>query len=126
VSCLPNARIVEVLDDTTYRGEIDVKVGPIRFAFSGIVQIESLDASTHTMVMIGEGKARRIPGRVKFAMTGTLHEEEETITRMSTSQEIHLAGKMVALGRGGVVQATADHMFDRFTRNLSTHLTGRS
>ncbi len=122
VSCLPNARILEVVDDRTYRGEIGMKIGPVGLTFEGIICFEEIDPEKYEVRITADGKARRMPGRIKFAMKGRLKEEGNGIVRVSAMQEVSLGGRLASLGRGGVVQATADHMFDRFTKKLLAHL----
>ena len=39
VGCVPGAELAEVVDPTTFKGKVKVKVGPITVAYSGTARI---------------------------------------------------------------------------------------
>ena len=41
--CMPGAEVTEVIDDTTYKGRIAVRLGPVALAFAGVIKLEALD-----------------------------------------------------------------------------------
>ena len=43
VPCVPGAEITEVVDDSTWKGKMAVKLGPIRLSFAGEVHLEETD-----------------------------------------------------------------------------------
>jgi len=54
-SCMPGAQITEQVDDTHYKGTVKTKVGPASMQFGGDIEVQGLDASTHTLQMLGKG-----------------------------------------------------------------------
>src|SRR6184192_436180 len=41
--CVPGASLTEVIDDKTYGGKVDVKLGPIGVSYKGRITIQSMD-----------------------------------------------------------------------------------
>lgn len=115
VLCLPGAKLLEAIDDRTFRGEIGMKLGPIGMLFKGVIRFEELDPEAHHVVMIGEGKDDRGVGTVRMTMVSNLTVSEDGGTRVRVSQTISLAGRLASFGRGGVIQSVADVVFGRFT-----------
>ena len=124
VECLPGARLIEALDERTYRGEIGLQLGPIGTRFRGRIRFEELDADAHHMVMTGEGRDRQGAGNVRMTMESSLAPEARGGTRIQVSQSIALSGRLASFGRGGVIQSVAGVMFNRFTSCLRQKLAG--
>lgn len=114
VQCLPGARLITSIDDRTFRGEINMKLGPIGTLFQGVIHFDELDADRYHVVISGEGKDDRGTGHVKLIMISNLTELNEGGTRVSVSQTVSLMGKLSSFGRGGVIQSVADFVFGRF------------
>lgn len=115
VTCLPGAKLLEAIDERTYRGEIGVRLGPIAASFMGVIHYAELDPARHHVVMTGEGKDQRGTGSVRMTMTSTLSANDDGGTHVWVAQSISLAGRLASFGRGGVIQSVADFMFSRFT-----------
>lgn len=115
VECLPGAKLVEEIDERTFKGEIGMKLGPIGTSFQGIIRFDELDEDRHHVVMTGEGKDERGTGSVRMSMTSTLTPGEAGGTHVWVSQTVALSGRLASFGRGGVIQSVADLVFGRFT-----------
>ena len=122
VECLPGARLLETIDERTYRGEIGLRLGPIGTRFNGRIRFDELDAERHHMVMTGEGKDGRGAGSVRMTMESNLRQREQGGTRIWVAQSIALTGRLASFGRGGVIQSVASVMFSRFTGCLREKL----
>ena len=46
--CMPGAKLTEVVDDKTYKGDIGVRLGPVALTFAGTVIFEEIDNTGHT------------------------------------------------------------------------------
>ena len=115
VQCLPGARLLNAIDERTFRGEISMKLGPIGMMFQGVIHFDELDADRYHVVVTGEGTDERGTGHVKMTMSSNLAELQEGGTHVSVSQTVSLMGKLASFGRGGVIQSVADFVFGRFT-----------
>ena len=43
-SCMPGAEITDQMDDTHFKGQVKVKIGPATAAFKGKLELKSIDA----------------------------------------------------------------------------------
>ncbi|MBL8351074.1 MAG: SRPBCC family protein [Burkholderiaceae bacterium] len=53
--CMPGAAITEQTDDTHYKGNVKVKVGPALAAFAGDIEVLALDEATQKLQLLGKG-----------------------------------------------------------------------
>lgn len=113
--CLPGGKLLEEIDERTFRGEMGLKLGPIGATFEGKIRFDRLDEENHEVEMSGEGKDRGGTGSARMNMTSRLESLEDGGTRVSARQKVSLSGKLASFGRSGVVQGVADFMFGRFT-----------
>lgn len=113
--CLPGGKLLEEVDERTFRGEVGLKLGPIGATFEGTIHFDRLDRENHEVEMSGKGKDRGGTGSAKMNMVSRLESLEDGGTRVNARQTVSLSGKLASFGRGGVVQGVADFMFGRFT-----------
>src|SRR3989441_8146354 len=57
--CVPGASLTEVIDDKTYGGKVEVKLGPIGVSYKGRITIQSMDETAHTVSVRAEGSETR-------------------------------------------------------------------
>ncbi len=122
VECLPGAKLVRVIDERTYEGEMGVKLGPMGITFHGTGTFEKLDRENLEVELTGEGQDKRGSGRVRMTMQSKLAPRDGGGTRVSVRQTLNLSGKIASFGRGGVIQGVADFMFGRFTKCVEKKL----
>lgn len=126
VSCLPGAKLLDAIDERTFRGEIGMKLGPIGTIFKGVIRFDELEPSDHHVVMTGEGRDDLGVGSVRMTMTSNLTAADDGGTHVWVSQSVSLAGRLASFGRGGVIQSVADVVFGRFTGCVRQKLAERS
>ena len=61
--CLPGAAVTGRNDDGSYNGEFKVKIGPTSAAYSGKLNMESVDEDSHHATMQAAGHRQARPGR---------------------------------------------------------------
>jgi carbon monoxide dehydrogenase subunit G len=54
-TCMPGAAITEQVDDTHYKGQVKVKVGPATAAFAGNIEVQGIDEALQELRMLGKG-----------------------------------------------------------------------
>src|SRR3981081_3014641 len=70
--CVPGASLTDVVDDKTYAGKVEVKLGPIGVSYKGQITIESMDEATHTVSIKAAGNETRGRGGASATMTAQL------------------------------------------------------
>ena len=99
VGCVPGAEVSEVVDPTTFKGRVKVKVGPISVAYNGTARISERSDSDRTATLTAEGRETTGQGTAK----ATAHMTVEAASAGSTVRivtEYHVAGRVAQFGRG--------------------------
>jgi carbon monoxide dehydrogenase subunit G len=122
VTCVPGAQLTEQVDDKTYKGAINVKVGPSVTNFKGEVQIVRLDPAAHEIEILGKGQDVRGKGSASMKMTGKLRELPDGTEVVSIS-ELNVVGILAQMG-GRVIQEVSNIMFEQFSNTFRQKLKG--
>jgi uncharacterized protein len=99
VGCVPGAELTEVVDASTFKGRVKVKVGPITVAYNGTARISERDEAKRSATLSAEGRETTGPGSARA--TATMQVEtagEGSLIRIST--DYHVAGRVAQFGRG--------------------------
>src|SRR3984893_8003085 len=65
VGCMPGAELSEVVDPTTFKGKVKIKVGPITVAYNGTARIVDRDDSALSASIEAEGRETTGPGSAR-------------------------------------------------------------
>jgi carbon monoxide dehydrogenase subunit G len=118
--CVPGVTNVEALGDNTYRGGLEVKVGPIRLSLQGTITVEEQDRSERRARMRAEANDRRLGGGIRARMHLALL-PLELGTRVKIDTDLAVLGKIGEFGQP-VIKSKADALLEEFARNLSSAL----
>jgi len=97
--CVPGAELSEVVDPTTFKGKVKIKVGPITVAYNGTAHIVDRDDSAHSAAIEAEGRETTGPGsaRAKALMTVSA-DGSGSVVKIVT--DYNVAGRVAQFGRG--------------------------
>ncbi len=99
VTCMPGAELSEVVDPTTFRGKVRIKVGPITVSYNGTARITDRDDANRVATLQAEGKETSGPGSARATAQMTVAEAGDGSTvRLLT--DYHVAGRIANFGRG--------------------------
>jgi carbon monoxide dehydrogenase subunit G len=99
VGCVPGAELSEVVDPSTFKGKVKVKVGPISVAYNGTARISERSESDRSAVLVDEGRETTGQGTAKATARMTVEPAADGSTvRIVT--EYHIAGRVAQFGRG--------------------------
>jgi carbon monoxide dehydrogenase subunit G len=121
VTCVPGAKLTEVVDEQTYKGAITVKVGPTLTDYRGEVHIENMDHQNHKIQLTGKGQDTRGRGSATMKMSGELKALPDGGTEVVTVSEVSLVGLLAQFG-GRMIQEISNKMFEEFTRSFQQQL----
>ncbi|HEY4844335.1 MAG TPA: SRPBCC family protein [Candidatus Dormibacteraeota bacterium] len=119
--CVPGASLTDVVDDKTYAGKVEVKLGPIGVSYKGQITIESTDPTTHTVRVKAEGAETRGRGGASAVMTAQLEAKGEGTTVVMTT-DLSVSGVVAQFGRTGIIQEVAQRMANRFASCVDQEL----
>ncbi|MDM0107558.1 SRPBCC family protein [Variovorax sp. J22R24] len=95
---MPGAAITEQVDDTHYKGNVKVKVGPANAAFAGDIEVLALDESAMKLQMLGKG-ADRGGSSASMDLSATIEPGESAATSVLAGQAVvAVSGKFAQFG----------------------------
>jgi carbon monoxide dehydrogenase subunit G len=97
--CMPGAELTEVVDDNTWKGRVNMKLGPVSLAFAGTVTLQERDDAAHKVVLAAKGMEQKGKGAANASVTSWL-EDGQNETHVKMQADIHLTGTVAQLSRG--------------------------
>jgi uncharacterized protein len=124
--CMPGAELSEIVDPTTYKGKISVRLGPVSLAFAGLVRFEEIDEQNHTARVKAQGTDAKGRGGANATASFRL-EPTAGGSKVLVHTDLTLSGLVAQYGRGvGVVQTTAAKLMQQFADALKVELARRA
>jgi carbon monoxide dehydrogenase subunit G len=118
--CMPGAELTEVVDATTYKGRIAVRLGPVALTFAGTVKFAEIDEANHTAKVKAQGSDAKGRGGAQ-AETSFRLEPIAAGSRVLVHTNLTLSGAVAQYGRGaGIIQSTAGALIQQFADCLKT------
>lgn len=120
--CMPGAELTEVVDENTYKGKINVRLGPVALTFAGVVKFEHIDAANYTARVAAQGTDAKGRGGANAASVFRL-EPAGGGSKVLVHTNLALSGAVAQYGRGvGIIQATAAQLMNQFATRLKHDL----
>ncbi len=95
---MPGASITEQVDDTHYKGNVKVKVGPANAAFAGDIEVLALDEAAMRLQLLGKG-ADRGGSSASMNLTASIEPGEPPGTAVLAGQAtVTVSGKFAQFG----------------------------
>ena len=99
VGCVPGAELSEVVDPTTFKGKVKIKVGPITVAYNGTARITDRDDANHGATLEADGRETTGPGSARAKARMSVEADGAgSIVKIVT--EYSVAGRVAQFGRG--------------------------
>jgi carbon monoxide dehydrogenase subunit G len=99
VGCVPGAELSEVVDPTTFKGKVKIKVGPITVAYNGTARITDRDDANHGATLEADGRETTGPGSARAKARMTVEADGSgSIVKIVTDYSV--AGRVAQFGRG--------------------------
>jgi carbon monoxide dehydrogenase subunit G len=118
--CVPGVETIEAVNGNAYKGELTVKVGPIRLSLEGAITVEEADRGAWCARMRAEANDRRLGGGIRARLSLTLS-PADVGTRVRIDTDLAVLGKIGEFGQP-IIKKKADALLEEFARNLETTL----
>lgn len=119
--CMPGARITEQVDETRYKGQVVVKIGPATATFNGDVEVKGMDAAQRQLQMTGKGMDTRGSSSASMDLNARIEETEDGRARLVGDATMTVTGKMASFG-GRMMTQVADQILEQFVSNFSNRV----
>lgn len=121
VPCMPGATLLEEVDDSSWKANMNVKLGPIALTFATDVRREEADEQAGRVRLSANAREVRGRGSARATIESTLGATDGgTIVAVVT--DLNLSGAVAQYGRG-IVQDVTTQLVARFAECLRTQLT---
>ncbi len=120
--CLPGTQLTEVVDERTFEGMVQLKLGPVSLSFRGTAVIEDVDPEAMKVRVSAKGREDRGRGSAHASVTFQLHPTAKG-TRVDLVTDLNLAGSIIQYARGaGMITKTAQQLVDQFAQRLTQRI----
>ena len=118
--CVPGAELSEVVDSSTFKGKVKVKVGPITVGYNGTARIAERDDARRSATLTAEGRETTGPGSARASATMQVEAAGEgSLVKITT--EYHVAGRVAQFGRG-VMEDVSKSLINQMARCIQANL----
>jgi carbon monoxide dehydrogenase subunit G len=121
-TCLPGTELTEDLGDDKYKGQVAIRMGPVKLSFGGSADITERDEAAHRIVVDATGAEAKGRGQASMVVTATLTSAGRG-TKVLVAQDLQLSGAAAQYGRGMISDVSSVLMRD-FSRNLQSRISG--
>jgi carbon monoxide dehydrogenase subunit G len=120
VGCVPGAELTEVVDASTFKGKVKVKVGPITVAYNGTARIAERDEAARSATLTAEGRETTGPGSARASAIMQVEPAGDgSLIKITT--DYHVAGRVAQFGRG-VMEDVSKRLINEMARCLQANL----
>jgi len=120
VTCMPGAELSEVVDPTTFKGRVRIKVGPITVSYNGTARIAERDEAARVAVLEAEGRETTGPGSARASARMSV-EEDGAGSRVRLVTDFTVAGRIANFGRG-VMEDVSRRLVSQMADCIKSHL----
>lgn len=122
VVCVPGASLTEKVDENNYKGEVELRFGPIKAGYGGLITFIERDVTKHRMVLKGAGVDNKGKGGADMKMDGLLSEKDGG-TEVNVTMEVSVTGMLAQFG-SRMINDVSNQVFDQFIKNFKAQLAG--
>ncbi len=122
VSCVPGASLSEKVDENNYKGRVELKFGPVKAGYDGLVTFTERNAATKKMSLKGTGVDTKGKGNAELVMNAQLSEKDGG-TEVNVTMDVTISGMLAQFG-SRLINDVSNQVFDQFANNFRNKLSG--
>jgi uncharacterized protein len=115
-ACLPGSRLIGEVADSTYAGELHLRIGPKQAVYTGTVRLDNADRDAGTATLHASGWERGGQGRADASVTLRV-ESRGAGTRVLISADLMIRGQ-VADYAPGAIGHVGQRLVEQFAGNV--------
>jgi carbon monoxide dehydrogenase subunit G len=120
VPCMPGAELKETVDDSNWKADVAVKLGPVSLKFATDVKREEVDEAARRVTLSANGREMRGRGAARAKVDSSLAAANGG-TRVDIVTDLTLSGPAAQYGRGMVADVSSQ-LVGRFADCLKKQL----
>lgn len=119
--CMPGAEITEVIDESNYKGSVKVKIGPMKVAFKGDINVLDINTDERQIHLIAKGHDNKGTSSASMDLTASLRTGESGASELTGDAAVTVDGKLANFG-GRMMTQVADQILGQFADNFGHKL----
>lgn len=123
VPCMPGAKLLEVVDERTWKSELGIRLGPVAMQFLANVKLLDRDDASHIVKLGVSARDTRGKGGAEATVESALHEIDGGGTRVAMTTNLRFSGQVAQLGRPGVVEDVSNKLVGQFAECIKGQLS---
>ena len=123
VVCVPGASLTGKVDENNYKGGVELKFGPVKASYGGLITFIERDVASHRMILKGAGTDNKGKGGADMKMDGVLSKKNGG-TEVNVTMDISVTGMLAQFG-SRMINAVSNQVFDQFVSNFKAQLEGK-
>ena len=123
-ACLPGSRLIGEVDEGTYAGEIQLRIGPVDAVYAGTVHLDAADRAAGTARLRAVGQERSGRGSADASVTLRV-EPHGASTRVLISADLMIRGP-VAQYAAGAIGDVGQRLVEQFAGNVERLLASQA
>jgi uncharacterized protein len=120
-SCLPGAKLESEESDGTYRGEMQVKLGPMTLAYKGTARLAEVEEDEHVAIIEARARELRGSGMATATIRNQLTANGDDSTHVKVDTDLNVTGRPAQFGRG-IMEDVASRMLGDFAQRLEREI----
>lgn len=123
--CLPGAELLETIDPTTFKGRVNVRLGPVAVSFVGTAKLDEVDEAKRSVRVKASGTEAKGRGGAQALVAFTLAQTGPRTSHVQIVTDLTLNGAVAQYGRGtAMITDMAQQMVNRFAETLKVQIEG--
>jgi hypothetical protein len=123
VPCMPGAKLLEVVDERTWKSELGIKLGPVAMQFLADVKLLDRDDASRVVKLAVSARDTRGKGGAEATVDSALHPADGGGTRVAMTTDLRFSGQAAQLGRPGVVKDVSNKLVGQFAECIKGQLS---
>lgn len=122
IPCFPGAELIDVVDATTYRCKVTMRLGPVSLTFRGMAKVLDVDPAGKNARIALQASDEKGRGATDALVQFQLQNQGSS-TKVDVHTTVTLTGTIAQYGRaGGIIQGVASDVTRRFAAGLKAML----
>lgn len=123
--CMPGGEITEVIDENNYKGSVKVKIGPMKVAFNGDINVLDINTDERQIHLIAKGQDSKGTSSASMDLTAKVRTGESGASELTGDAAVTVNGKLANFG-GRMMTQVADQILGQFADNFRHKLAASS
>lgn len=117
VACVPGGELEAVVDDRTFDGKVNMRLGPLALAYGGRVRLAEVDVAARRVTILGEAREGSGAGSARLTLESRVTPLVSGGAEVVAHARVDVSGRVLELGRG-VLEALGHVVFQDFAARV--------